>query len=192
MDEVGKLSADCRKLTEVMSPCAACRLLRRRCSKECNFAPYFPRDDPQKFATVHRIFGASNVQKMLQDIPINQRSDAVSSMVYEAYARIRDPVYGCVGAICSLQKEMLELQSQLALAQAEITRLRIMQQDAHDDFITDLTANIMQYPSPDAYDDSIIDLTAHNMECPSPVAYHGQQMRSSMFLDTKEAFNFMD
>lgn len=113
-------------------------------------------------------------------------------MVYEAYARIRDPVYGCVGAICSLQKEMLELQSQLALAQAEITRLRIMQQDAHDDFITDLTANIMQYPSPDAYDDSIIDLTAHNMECPSPVAYHGQQMRSSMFLDTKEAFNFMD
>ena len=49
-----------------MSPCAACKLLRRRCTRECVFAPYFPPDEPQKFASVHKVFGAANVSKMLQ------------------------------------------------------------------------------------------------------------------------------
>ncbi|XLT06996.1 hypothetical protein HN51_045745, partial [Arachis hypogaea] len=49
------------------SPCASCKLLRRRCAKDCIFAPYFPSDDPQKFAIVHKVFGASNVSKMLQE-----------------------------------------------------------------------------------------------------------------------------
>lgn len=50
----------------VASPCAACKLLRRRCAQDCVFAPYFPADEPQKFASVHKVFGASNVNKMLQ------------------------------------------------------------------------------------------------------------------------------
>lgn len=49
-----------------MSPCAACKLLRRRCAQDCVFAPYFPANEPHKFASVHRVFGASNVNKMLQ------------------------------------------------------------------------------------------------------------------------------
>lgn len=49
-----------------LSPCAACKLLRRRCAHDCVFAPYFPADEPQKFASVHKVFGASNVNKMLQ------------------------------------------------------------------------------------------------------------------------------
>ena len=47
-------------------PCAACKSLRRKCTRECIFLPYFPRDDPEKFARVHKVFGASNVAKMLQ------------------------------------------------------------------------------------------------------------------------------
>ncbi|GLT52917.1 hypothetical protein SLA2020_262260 [Shorea laevis] len=108
-----------------MSPCAACKLLRRRCAQDCVFAPYFPADEPQKFASVHKVFGASNVNKMLQELPEQQRSDAVSSMVYEANARVRDPVYGCVGAISSLQQQVDVLQTQLALAQAEVVHMRM-------------------------------------------------------------------
>ncbi|MED6182501.1 LOB domain-containing protein 4 [Stylosanthes scabra] len=110
-----------------MSPCAACKLLRRRCAKDCVFAPYFPADEPQKFGSVHKVFGASNVNKMLQELPEHQRSDAVSSMVYEANARVRDPVYGCVGAISSLQQQVDVLQTQLALAQAEVVHMRMRQ-----------------------------------------------------------------
>ncbi|KAF5453709.1 hypothetical protein F2P56_028595 [Juglans regia] len=102
------------------SPCASCKLLRRRCAKDCVFAPYFPPDDPHKFAIVHKVFGASNVSKMLQELPVQQRADAVSSLVYEANARVRDPVYGCVGAISYLQNQVTQLQMQLAVAQAEI------------------------------------------------------------------------
>ncbi|KAE8696348.1 LOB domain-containing protein 3 [Hibiscus syriacus] len=112
------------------APCAACKLLRRRCAHDCVFAPYFPADEPHKFANVHKVFGASNVNKMLQELPVHQRRDAVSSMVYEASARIRDPVYGCVGAISSLQQEIDTLQTQLALAQAEVVHLRVRQQNA--------------------------------------------------------------
>uniref|UniRef100_A0A7N0RJ29 LOB domain-containing protein n=1 Tax=Kalanchoe fedtschenkoi TaxID=63787 RepID=A0A7N0RJ29_KALFE len=112
------------------SPCASCKLLRRRCAKDCIFAPYFPSDDPHKFATVHKVFGASNVSKMLQELPLHQRSDAVSSLVYEASARMRDPVYGCVGAISYLQSQVSQLQMQLAVAQAEILCIQMQQEPA--------------------------------------------------------------
>lgn len=48
-------------------------------------------------------------------------------MVYEASARIRDPVYGCAGAICQLQKQVSELQAQLAKAQAELVNMQFQQ-----------------------------------------------------------------
>jgi hypothetical protein len=48
------------------APCAACKLLRRRCAAGCVFAPYFPPGEPHKFASVHKVFGASNVSKLLQ------------------------------------------------------------------------------------------------------------------------------
>ncbi|KAL6642109.1 hypothetical protein ACP70R_020290 [Stipagrostis hirtigluma subsp. patula] len=111
------------------SPCASCKLLRRRCTQECVFAPYFPPEDPHKFAIVHKVFGASNVSKMLQDLPAGQRADAVSSLVYEANARMRDPVYGCVGAISYLQQQVTQLQMQLALAKAEILCVQMQHND---------------------------------------------------------------
>uniref|UniRef100_A0ACD5U4N4 Uncharacterized protein n=1 Tax=Avena sativa TaxID=4498 RepID=A0ACD5U4N4_AVESA len=111
------------------TPCASCKLLRRRCTKDCIFAPFFPADDPHKFAIVHKVFGASNVSKMLLELPVQQRGDAVSSLVYEANARVRDPVYGCVGAISFLQNQVSQLQMQLAVAQAEILCIQMQQRD---------------------------------------------------------------
>ncbi|KAM1406438.1 hypothetical protein ACFXTH_001109 [Malus domestica] len=111
----------------VLSPCAACKILRRRCVEKCVLAPYFPPTEPLKFTVAHRVFGASNIIKLLQEIPESHRADAVSSMVYEAKARIRDPVYGCAGAICQLQKQVGELQAQLAQAQAELVNMQCEQ-----------------------------------------------------------------
>ncbi|KAL8192921.1 hypothetical protein R6Q57_027369 [Mikania cordata] len=110
------------------SPCASCKLLRRRCAKDCIFAPYFPPNEPHEFAIVHKVFGASNASKMLQELQVHQRGDAVRSLVYEASARMRDPVYGCVGAISYLQKEVTRLQMQLAMAQAEILCIQMQQE----------------------------------------------------------------
>ncbi|KAH8519915.1 hypothetical protein H0E87_001384 [Populus deltoides] len=62
------------------------------------------------------------------EIPIHQRADAVGSLVYEANARVRDPVYGCVGAISYLQNQVSQLQMQLAVAQAEILCIQMQQE----------------------------------------------------------------
>ncbi|MCD9644943.1 hypothetical protein HAX54_033489, partial [Datura stramonium] len=57
-------------------------------------------------------------------LPATQRADAVSSLVYEANARMRDPIYGSAGVITNLQEQMTKLQEEVALAQAEISILQ--------------------------------------------------------------------
>ncbi|PIA55535.1 hypothetical protein AQUCO_00700083v1 [Aquilegia coerulea] len=103
------------------SPCAACKFLRRKCTQECVFAPYFPPDQPQKFANVHKVFGASNVAKLLNELNPTQREDAVNSLAYEAEHRLRDPVYGCVGLISILQHKLKQVQLELYNARKELS-----------------------------------------------------------------------
>ncbi|KAF0922715.1 hypothetical protein E2562_001107, partial [Oryza meyeriana var. granulata] len=104
------------------SPCAACKFLRRKCQPDCVFAPYFPPDNPQKFVHVHRVFGASNVTKLLNELHPYQREDAVNSLAYEADMRLRDPVYGCVGVISVLQHQLRQLQQDLTRARYELSK----------------------------------------------------------------------
>ena len=88
-------------------PCGACKFLRRKCVKGCIFAPYFDSDQgTAHFAAVHKVFGASNASKLLMRIPAHKRLDAVVTLCYEALARARDPVYGCVGHIFALQQQV--------------------------------------------------------------------------------------
>ncbi|PRQ54653.1 putative transcription factor AS2-LOB family [Rosa chinensis] len=100
--------------------CAACRYLRRRCPSDCIFAPYFPPNNPQRFAAVHRIFGASNVGRMLQQLPPDLRAQAADTLYYEAECRVEDPVYGCVGVISRLHEQIDEAECELAKTRADI------------------------------------------------------------------------
>ncbi|CAL5407241.1 unnamed protein product [Camellia sinensis] len=110
-----------------MSPCAACKILRRRCVDNCVLAPYFPPTDPLSFTIAHKVFGAGNIIKLLQEIPDSQRADTVRSIVYEANARIRDPVYGCAGVIYQLQKQVTEIGAELAKTQAQLVNMQCQQ-----------------------------------------------------------------
>lgn len=71
----------------------------------------------------------------------------MSSMVYEASARIRDPVYGCAGAICQLQKQISELQAQLAKAQAELVNMQCQQTNLIALICMDMTQSNSQLPN---------------------------------------------
>ncbi|KAK4785164.1 hypothetical protein SAY86_001853 [Trapa natans] len=137
----------------IVSPCAACKTLRRRCDEKCVLAPYFPPTDPAKFALAHRVFGASNIIKFLQDLPELKRADAVASMVYEADTRIRDPVYGCAGAICQLQKQVSELQAELAKAQAELVCIQCQQANLTHTLCMEMAA---QPPAPQHSNDTCL------------------------------------
>uniref|UniRef100_A0A3Q7FA69 LOB domain-containing protein n=1 Tax=Solanum lycopersicum TaxID=4081 RepID=A0A3Q7FA69_SOLLC len=112
----------CSSSSSSNPPCAACKFLRRKCLPGCIFCPYFPPEDPQKFSNVHKIFGASNVSKLLNEIEAHQREDAVNSLAYEAEARMKDPVYGCVGAISVLQRQVIRLQKELDATNADLMR----------------------------------------------------------------------
>lgn len=62
------------------------------------------------------------MSKILIEVPEKQREDTVNSLAYEAEARLRDPVYGCIGAIALLQRKMMELQHDLAIAKDRLAR----------------------------------------------------------------------
>ncbi|KAK2652944.1 hypothetical protein Ddye_012800 [Dipteronia dyeriana] len=106
------------------TPCAACKLLRRRCDEDCPFAPYFPPHEPQKFAVVHKIFGASSVTKMLQEVPEHKRADTANSLVFEANLRIADPVLGSMGAILTLQQQIQALQEEVFTTRNRVHNLQ--------------------------------------------------------------------
>lgn len=57
-------------------------------------------------------------------MPESQRADAANSLVYEANVRLRDPIYGCVGAISALQQQIQSLQADLNAIRAEIARYK--------------------------------------------------------------------
>ena len=91
-----------------IAPCGACKFLRRKCTSGCIFAPHFGSDQgAARFAAIHKVFGASNVSKLLLHIPMNRRHDAVLTISYEAQARLSDPVYGCVSTILALQQQVI-------------------------------------------------------------------------------------
>lgn len=89
------------------SPCGACKFLRRKCVRGCVFAPYFCHEQgATHFAAIHKVFGASNVSKLLAHLPVSDRSEAAVTISYEAQARLQDPIYGCVSHIFALQQQV--------------------------------------------------------------------------------------
>lgn len=102
------------------TPCAACKTLRRKCTNNCPFAPYFPPEQAYKFDVVHKVYGASTVARILSEVSPSERVEAVTSLVYEAEARLKDPIYGCVGSVSILQHKLKQIQNQLDTAKQEL------------------------------------------------------------------------
>ncbi|XVF12012.1 hypothetical protein REPUB_Repub08aG0077900 [Reevesia pubescens] len=112
------------------SACAACRYQRRKCVPECRLAPYFPADQTKIFQNAHKLFGVSNIVKILKSLDPSQHSEAMRSIKYQANVRDRFPVYGCLGIIRQLyyQIQLLEEEYHAVLAQLEMYRQHHQQQ----------------------------------------------------------------
>ncbi|WOL09885.1 hypothetical protein Cni_G18638 [Canna indica] len=105
------------------SPCGACKFLRRKCISGCVFAPYFRHEQgAAHFAAIHKVFGASNVAKLLMHLPMADRPEAAVTISYEAQARLQNPIYGCVAHIFALQQQVVNLQAQVASLEAQAAR----------------------------------------------------------------------
>ncbi|XP_068649162.1 protein LATERAL ORGAN BOUNDARIES-like [Aristolochia californica] len=95
--------------------CAACKYQRRKCTPDCILAPYFPPENQPQFLNAHRLFGVSNILKIIKNLDAVQRSEAMRSIIFQADARARDPVGGCYAIIIDLwrqiQRDTAELDS---------------------------------------------------------------------------------
>ncbi|CAL0315729.1 unnamed protein product [Lupinus luteus] len=58
-------------MTGFGSSCGACKFLRRKCTSDCVFSPYFSYDEATThFSAVHKVYGASNVANLQEEINI--------------------------------------------------------------------------------------------------------------------------
>ncbi|XP_042500446.1 LOB domain-containing protein 27-like [Macadamia integrifolia] len=104
--------------------CAACKYQRRKCAADCALAPYFPPDKPKMFQNAHRLFGVSNILKILKQLSPHQKNDAMGSIIYQAYIREKFPVHGCYGFICQLRFQIEQLQQELLAVQTQLALYR--------------------------------------------------------------------
>ncbi|PSS07863.1 LOB domain-containing protein [Actinidia chinensis var. chinensis] len=100
--------------------CAACKYQRRRCSPECPLAPYFPPDQPKMFQNAHKLFGVSNILKILKQLNTVQKMEAMRSIIYQANIRDRFPVHGCCWVMSQLQYQIQQAEEELYAVLAQI------------------------------------------------------------------------
>ncbi|KAK9995940.1 hypothetical protein SO802_020626 [Lithocarpus litseifolius] len=104
--------------------CAACKYQRRKCSSECPLSLYFPPEQPKMFQNAHKLFGVSNILKILKNLQPCQKAEAMRSIIYQANIRDKFPVYGCWGIICQLQYQILQAEEELHAVHAQLEMYR--------------------------------------------------------------------
>ncbi|KAM7280041.1 hypothetical protein ACFE04_007175 [Oxalis oulophora] len=106
------------------SACAACKYQRKKCSKNCPLSTYFPPHEPQKFQHAHRLFGVSNILKILKQVTDEEKDDAMKSIIYEADIRARYPVNGCCFVISALEHQLRSVHEQIYYVQSQLAELK--------------------------------------------------------------------
>lgn len=104
--------------------CAACKYQRRRCTSECPLAPYFPPHEQKMFQNAHKLFGVSNILKILKKLDPSQKSDAMKSIIYQANVRDENPVHGCWGKICQLKYQIWQAEEELHAVHTQLEMYR--------------------------------------------------------------------
>ncbi|ERN14009.1 hypothetical protein AMTR_s00021p00187850, partial [Amborella trichopoda] len=95
--------------------CAACKHQRRKCTPECLLAPFFPAEHGDKFKAVHKVFGVSNVVKLIKSLDNEEKQTrAIESICWEAEWRQLEPVEGCWAEFKRLNEELHRLRRELA------------------------------------------------------------------------------
>lgn len=99
--------------------CAACRHQRRKC-QNCPLSPYFPPNHTQQFLNVHRLFGVSNVMKILKTVDPDMWPHAMETIQFEADVRRKDPINGCLGIIEELRAQLEAYNRELEIIRRQL------------------------------------------------------------------------
>ncbi|KAK9066116.1 hypothetical protein SSX86_015518 [Deinandra increscens subsp. villosa] len=112
--------------------CAACRYQRRKCAPDCILAPYFPHDRQRQFQNAHKLFGVSNITKIIRDLDPPQKDEAMRTIIYQADVRAHDPVGGCYRIIRELQRQIEFSRAELEIVLHQLAFCRTHAVHAHN------------------------------------------------------------
>ncbi|MCL7041666.1 hypothetical protein MKW94_004555 [Papaver nudicaule] len=104
--------------------CAACKYQRRKCANNCPLKPYFPADQPKMFQNAHRLFGVSNILKIISPLPPSHKSEAMRSIIYQSNIRDKHRVHGCVAIIEQLRFQIQQAKFELEAVNAQLAMYR--------------------------------------------------------------------
>ncbi|CAL9109669.1 unnamed protein product [Musa acuminata var. zebrina] len=104
--------------------CAACKYQRRKCNPDCTLAPYFPANQQHKFLNAHRLFGVSNILKIIRNLDPYQHAEAMKTIIYQSDMRALDPVGGCYRIIRDLEYQIERDSNELALVLRQLAVCR--------------------------------------------------------------------
>lgn len=178
--------------------CAACKHQRRKCTSECLLAPYFPADQPKVFLNVHRLFGVSNIVKILKILEPNQKKIAMDSIIIQANYRDKYPVHGCWEEICRLQYQIWLAEEELHAVYQQLQICR--QQQQHPPMPDDVTSQLElgmtpctnnnalplfnhHTPQPNTYNNNV---TAFSVSQQHSYSNSNSMDYSSLYLDSKD------
>ena len=103
------------------NPCGACYVTKNACKPDCLLAPYFPHPEGKlNFYPIHHVFGTSRFLRFIKGISEDKREIAVKSFLYEAHARFREPVLGCVAYTMHLEQQVCKLSAEVAKLKAQL------------------------------------------------------------------------
>ncbi|XP_073275067.1 uncharacterized protein [Primulina huaijiensis] len=111
--------------------CAACKYQRRKCASDCILAPYFPHDRQRQFLNAHRLFGVSNIVKIVRHLEPLAKDQAMRTIIFQSDARGADPVGGCYRIIRDLEHRinMANAELEIVLHHLALCRAAAAQQD---------------------------------------------------------------
>ncbi|KAF8732974.1 hypothetical protein HU200_015326 [Digitaria exilis] len=106
--------------------CAACKYQRRRCTRDCPLAEFFPHDRPRVFRNAHRLFGVANILRTLARAGPDpeRRREAMHCIIYESQAWEINPSTGCLPLIRDLQLQVRQADLDLRRVYAAIHAFR--------------------------------------------------------------------
>ncbi|KAI5422595.1 LOB domain-containing protein 22 [Lathyrus oleraceus] len=107
--------------------CAACKYQRRKCAPDCILAPYFPHDRHRQFINAHKLFGVSNINKIIKYLDPPHKDQAMRTIIYQSDMRANDPVGGCYRYIQDLQAQIEYHTNELDLVHQQLAILRAQQ-----------------------------------------------------------------
>ncbi|KAF8011581.1 hypothetical protein BT93_J2003 [Corymbia citriodora subsp. variegata] len=123
-------SSSTSKSSSTTPACAACKYQRRKCEPNCLLAPYFPYDRQHQFLNAHKLFGVSNITKVIKNLAPHEKDEAMRTIIYQSDARAHDPVLGCYRIIRDLHRQIEFCQAELefVLRQLELCRAQAQAQ----------------------------------------------------------------